>query len=82
MFSRDDLVGFILAFARETHKSGRNMLDASDAAGRWLEFAGTDCGVYRVVFTYLIEKAGTQHSQVLLGVAKLARYANRCVVVQ
>jgi len=78
VFSGDDLVGFILAFTRETRASGGHMLDASDAAGGWLELAGTDCRVYRVVFPYLMGKAGIQHSQVLLDVAKLAKYVKRC----
>jgi len=79
VFSRDDLAGFVLAFTRETRTSGGNMLDASDAAGRWLELTGTDCQVYRAVFPYLMGKVGTQHSQVLLGVAKLAKYVKRCL---
>lgn len=44
VFSRDDLVGFILAFTRETHTSGGSIPDASDAIGRWLELAGRTAG--------------------------------------
>lgn len=69
---------FILAFLRETRTSEGKMLKADDATGRWLELTGVDCQVYRSVFPYLMAKAGAQRSQVLLGVAKLARYAETC----
>lgn len=55
------------------------MLKADDATGRWLELVGVDCQVYHPVFPCLMAKTGAQHSQMLLGVAKLARHAETCV---
>lgn len=77
-FTRNDLTPFASTFFRETNVSDGKMLKPSDAVGRWLELAEVECGVYCVVMPYLMSMAGTQHSQVLLGVAKLAKYAAIC----
>jgi hypothetical protein len=78
VLSRDDIVRFVLAFFRYTNSSEGNVEQARDAAGRWLELAGLDCRVYHRVFPHLMAKDGSQHSQVLLGVAKLAKYVRSC----
>lgn len=78
VFTRSDLALFASTFFRETNVNEGKMLKPNDAVGRWLELAEVECGVYRVVMPYLMSMAGTQHSQVLLGVAKLAKYAATC----
>lgn len=77
-FTHNDLALFASTFFRETSVSEGKMLKPSDAVGRWLGLAEVDCGVYHVVRPYLMDKKGIQHSQVLLGVAKLAKYAAIC----
>lgn len=78
IFTRNDLARFVSAFFRDTNAHDGKMLEPNDAVGRWLELAEVECGVYRVVMPYLMSMTGTQHSQVLLGVAKLAKYAAIC----
>lgn len=53
----------------------------SDASGRWLELSAVDCGVYRIIYNYLInrtKKSTIEHPQILLGIAKLAKYWDKC----
>jgi len=78
VFTPEDLKRFAGTFYRETETMEGKMGRPSEAAGQWLGLATVDCGVYRAVAPYLMGKAGVQHPQILLGVAKLARYFETC----
>lgn len=82
VFTRGDLASFSSAFFREIGVSRGGMLRDDNVAGRWLGLAEVECGVYRAVRPSLMARTGVQHPQVLLGVAKLVRYAMRCAVAQ
>lgn len=79
MLSCDDVVGFILASTLATYVSGGKMLNAGNTAGRRLKLGATFSRAYWVVFYYLMGNKGVQYSEVLLGVAKLAKYGETCV---
>jgi hypothetical protein len=81
VFSREDMARLVEAFLQKTRVAGGRMQRASDATGRWLGLSEVDCGLYRVVAPYLMGKTGAQSAEVLLGVAKLTRYADRCAKV-
>ncbi|MBE0603187.1 MAG: hypothetical protein IH611_06105 [Deltaproteobacteria bacterium] len=60
---------------------GGNQVVQSDTSGGWLELASCDCGVYESVFDYMSSRVKgdkKEHPQVLLGIAKLVKYHDRC----
>ncbi|MBE0604260.1 MAG: hypothetical protein IH611_11650 [Deltaproteobacteria bacterium] len=55
--------------------------DYSDSSGRWLELASCGCEIYESVSDYMstrVERGKKEHPVVLLGVAKLLKYHDRC----
>jgi len=61
--------------------NGRDKVDYSEASGRWLELSTVDCRVYKIVYDYMInmlQKNNKVHPSVMLGLAKLIKYQNKC----
>lgn len=92
LFTREDLVKFsnTLLEARSGRtfsiyvngiSDAKDPLSYRDATGRWLDLSEVDCAVYNPVYEYLTSRvvdSKKQHPQVLLGIAKLAKYYDKC----
>ena len=78
VFTRDDMERFVATFVRYTDASSGTMLKPNDSAGRWVILSEVDCRVYRAVLPFLMSKTGSQHPQILQGIAELAYYFKQC----
>jgi hypothetical protein len=78
VFTRSDLEPFRLALFRQTAERAGMTDAARDAAGRWLALCEIDCRPYHLLWSHFAGKTGRQHPQVLLSVARMAKYAAIC----
>ena len=76
VFTRDDLDRFAKAYFR--YRSNVTKPAQRDALDRWVFLAWESCSVYQASYPDLISRTGRQDAEVLLALAGLARYADRC----
>jgi hypothetical protein len=86
VFTAEDIQKFLATYRKNVYKAGKfaNLVDGSgegqykDAVGRWLVLADFDCSVWNDFEKLLASGTLSGHPQVMLGIAKLVRYYNRC----
>ena len=65
----------------ENSNIGGKKADLSFTIGRWLELSQFDCSAYKVIAPFLIKRINNsekEHPIVLLGLAKLIKYYDKC----
>jgi len=76
VFTRDDLDRFSKAYLRYRNQVKKPV--ERDALDRWIFLSWESCTVYQATYPDLITRTGRQDAEVLLAVAGLARYSDRC----
>jgi hypothetical protein len=76
VFTRDDLDRFSKAYFR--YRNNVTKAAERDALDRWVFLSWESCSVYQATYPDLISRTGRQDAEVLLALAGLARYADRC----
>ena len=79
VFSSRDLQRFTVTFFRLINGTRQGDTADLDATGRWLSLSEESCKIYDALLPSLMARTGLQQSQVLLGIAGLAKYADRCL---
>ena len=79
IFKVADIERFTQTFFRLINGTRQGDTADLDATGRWLSLSEESCKIYDVLLPSLMARTGLQQSQVLLGIAGLAKYADRCL---
>jgi hypothetical protein len=86
VFRREDIVRFADTYDKKIHKAGTvaDRVDGSgegrykEATGRWLELSEFTCVPWRDFHGFLSRGEVGRHPEVMLGLAKLVKYFDRC----